>query len=165
MGALALGNFGVPVLAAHLFVFYYAVLADLTPPDAVTAFAAANLAGSEPMATGIAAFVLGFAGFLVPFAFILNPGLLLHGGLAQITASFLLTSLSIVCLASAIIGHLFGPLLRVQRLLLFVAAACIIAPGSTLEFIGLGLAGIAFLWSYRNRKFTGTLASEGSINR
>ena len=78
-----MGNLGVPLLAAHLFVFYYAVLSDLTPPDAVTAFAAANIAGSDMMATGIEAFRLGVAGFLVPFAFVFHPELLLSGSVAE----------------------------------------------------------------------------------
>jgi len=81
VGASALGKFDVALLAAHLFVFYYAVLSDLTPPDAITAFAAANLAGSEMMSTGVEAFKLGIAGFLVPFAFVFQPALLLQGTL------------------------------------------------------------------------------------
>ena len=73
VGAAALGNLGVSLLAAHLFVFYYAVLSDLTPPDAVTAFAAANIAGADMFATGIEAFRLGIAGFLVPVRLRLPP--------------------------------------------------------------------------------------------
>ena len=79
VGAAAMGNLGVSLLAAHLFVFYYAVLSDLTPPDAVTAFAAANIAGADMFATGIEAFRLGIAGFLVPFAFVYHQELLLKG--------------------------------------------------------------------------------------
>ncbi len=82
VGAAAMGNLGVSLLAAHLFVFYYAVLSDLTPPDAVTAFAAANIAGADMFATGIEAFRLGIAGFFVPFAFVYHQELLLRGQLA-----------------------------------------------------------------------------------
>ena len=88
VGAHAMSQLGVPLIAAHLFVFYYAVLADLTPPDAVTAFAAANLSGSEPMATGVEAFRLGIAGWLVPFAFVYQPALLLNGSTLSIALSF-----------------------------------------------------------------------------
>ena len=104
VGAQALGSLGVPLLAAHLFVFYYAVLADLTPPDAVTSFAAANLAGSEPMATGIEGFKLGIAGFLVPFAFVYQPALLLNGSAAAIFGGMLLTAFGVVCLAAGVVG-------------------------------------------------------------
>ena len=84
VGAAAMGNLGVSLLAAHLFVFYYAVLSDLTPPDAVTAFAAANIAGADMFATGIEAFRLGITGFLVPFAFVYHQELLLKGSWTEV---------------------------------------------------------------------------------
>jgi TRAP transporter 4TM/12TM fusion protein len=152
VGALALGQFGVPALAAHLFVFYYAVLADLTPPDAVTAFAAANLAGSEPMTTGIEAFKLGIAGFIVPFAFVYNPELLLNGTSHQIMITFVTTALGIMCLAAAIIGHLLGPLSIWQRSVFFLAAGCCIHPGLVIDLVGLGLVIGGFLWSYKTKE-------------
>ena len=100
VGAAAMGNLGVGLLAAHLFVFYYAVLSDLTPPDAVTAFAAANIAGSDMFATGIEAFRLGIAGFLVPFAFVYHPALLLKGDWSQIAVTSVFAAVSAVALAS-----------------------------------------------------------------
>ena len=103
VGASALGKFNVALLAAHLFVFYYAVLSDLTPPDAITAFAAANLAGSEMMSTGVEAFKLGMAGFLVPFAFVFQPALLLQGTLIQILKAFGLTAIGVACLAASLV--------------------------------------------------------------
>ncbi|MEW6262222.1 MAG: TRAP transporter fused permease subunit [Thermodesulfobacteriota bacterium] len=151
VSALVLSNFGVPALAAHLFVFYYAVLADLTPPDAVTAFAAANIAGSEPMATGFEGFKLGIAGFLVPFAFVFNPELLLNGTIVQIIITFIMTSIAVMCLAAGIIGHLFTPLSFLQRLLLFIAACCAIYPSRLFDLVGLGLALLVFMWSYTTR--------------
>lgn len=148
VGAQALGNFGVPLLAAHLFVFYYAVLADLTPPDAVTSFAAANLAGSDPMATGIKGVKLGIAGFLVPFAFIYQPSLLLDGSTWQIILSFCLTSFGVICLASAVIGQSFARLPAYQRLGLFASAVLLVFGSSQLTIMGLVLAGVIFRLSY-----------------
>ncbi|MCK7512421.1 MAG: TRAP transporter fused permease subunit [Desulfobacterales bacterium] len=116
VGAYALSKFGVPPLAAHFFVFYYAVLADMTPPDAVTAFAAANIAGAEPMATGVEGFRLGIAGFLVPFAFVFQPELLLNGSPWQIAFTLAVTVFGVVCLSAGVIGHLFAPLKLVQRI-------------------------------------------------
>jgi TRAP-type uncharacterized transport system fused permease subunit len=146
VGAMALGKFGVPVLAAHLFVFYYAVLADLTPPDAVTAFAAANLAGSEPMSTGFQAFKLGFAGFLVPFAFIYNPELLLSGTPEAIIAVTLKTIVAVICLAGGIIGHFVYSLTWFQRCLFVSAAMLFIWPGIWPDIAGLGLILLARPW-------------------
>jgi TRAP transporter 4TM/12TM fusion protein len=153
VGAQALGSLGVPQLAAHLFVFYYAVLADLTPPDAVTSFAAANLAGSDPMATGIEGFRLGVAGFLVPFAFVYQPALLLKASTEQIFISFALMAFGVVCLASGVIGHLFSPLNPVQRIMLLTSAVMLIFSFGYFTVAALIIAGICFVWSYRDAAF------------
>jgi TRAP transporter 4TM/12TM fusion protein len=147
VGAQALGKFGVSILAAHLFVFYYSVLADLTPPDAVTSFAAANLAGSEPMATGIEGFRLGIAGFLVPFAFVLQPALLLNGAVWQVALSVGLTVVGVVCLAAGVIGHFTTSLNALQRGMLLAAAGLLVFPTRSLVVVGVVLAAAALLWS------------------
>ena len=137
VGAAAMGNLGVGLLAAHLFVFYYAVLSDLTPPDAVTAFAAANIAGSDMFATGIEAFRLGIAGFLVPFAFVYHPELLLKGDWTQIALTSCLAAVSAIALASAMVGHGWGPLPPWARIACLIAAALMIARTPSVQVIGL----------------------------
>ncbi len=151
VGAQALGNLGVPLVAAHLFVFYYAVLADLTPPDAVTSFAAANLAGSEPMATGIEGFKLGLAGFLVPFAFVYQPALLLNGSVAAILSSLAITAFGVICLAAGVVGYLFDRLNSVQRMLLLTTTGLLIFGNPALTVAGLLSAASVFAWSLRDR--------------
>jgi TRAP-type uncharacterized transport system fused permease subunit len=152
VGAAALGNLGVSVLAAHLFVFYYAVLSDLTPPDAVTAFAAANIAGSEMMATGMEAFKLGIAGFLVPFAFVFHPELLLQGSWSGILLMSALAGCSAVALAGAVVGHGLAPLLAWERGALLVAAALMVVRGTGNQLLGLA-AFLALLgWSARRAR-------------
>ncbi len=161
VGAQALGNLGVAVLTAHLFVFYYAVLSDLTPPDAVTAFAAANLAGSEMMATGIEAFRLGFAGFLVPFVFVYQPALLVTGDLVATLLSFVLAGLGVVCLAAATIGHLASPLGWVERVLFIGTAFLLVFPARGLEVAGVAGALILGLWSWaKGRRAKAFLSGE-----
>jgi len=152
IGAAAMGNLGVAVLVAHLFVFYYAVLSDLTPPDAITAFAAANLAGSEMMATGIEAFKLGIAGFLVPFAFVYQPALLLQGSWPAVAKAFALTAIGVVCLAAALIGFAWGPLRGMQRALLIAAAVLLVFPTRGMELLGLLLAGGTLVWMRAQRE-------------
>jgi TRAP transporter 4TM/12TM fusion protein len=152
VGASALGKFNVALLAAHLFVFYYAVLSDLTPPDAITAFAAANLAGSEMMSTGIEAFKLGIAGFLVPFAFVFQPALLLQGTLPEIMKGTGLTALGVVCLAAALIGYIWRPLHWIQRILFTSAAVLLVFPTIGFELIGIGLAVGLFIWAWLKRR-------------
>ena len=147
VGSYALGKFGIGLLAAHLFIFYYAVLSDLTPPDAITAFAAANLAGSEMMSTGIEAFKLGIAGFLVPFAFVFQPALLFQGTPFEILKAFGLTTLGVACLAASLIGCIWTPLNWLHRLLFIGAASLLVFPSIGLEIIGFGLAIGLFVWA------------------
>ena len=147
VGASALGKFDVALLSAHLFVFYYAVLSDLTPPDAITAFAAANLAGSEMMSTGVEAFKLGIAGFLIPFAFVFQPALLLQGTFLQILKASGLTALGVVCLAASLIGCVWSPLNWLHRLLFASAAILLVFSSIGMEFIGIGLALGLFIWA------------------
>jgi TRAP transporter 4TM/12TM fusion protein len=153
VGAYALGKFGVALLAAHLFIFYYAVLSDLTPPDAITAFAAANLAGSEMMSTGIEAFKLGMAGFLIPFAFVFQPALLLQGTLPEILKGAGLTALGVACLAASLIGYIWSPLNWLQRSLFIGAAALLVFPTLGMEILGVGLALALFFWARMKRTF------------
>jgi TRAP-type uncharacterized transport system fused permease subunit len=143
-----MSELGVPLIAAHLFVFYYAVLADLTPPDAVTAFAAANLSGSEPMATGVEAFRLGIAGFLVPFAFVYQPALLLNGSPLSIVLSFAVTCVGVLFLAAGVIGYLADRLSPLQRCILLAAACLLVFPSLTRAVLGLIMGLSVFFWSY-----------------
>jgi TRAP transporter 4TM/12TM fusion protein len=155
VGAYALSKFNVPPLAAHFFVFYYAVLADMTPPDAVTAFAAANIAGSEPMATGFEGFRLGIAGFLVPFAFVFQPELLLNGTPVQIALTLAVTVFGIVCLSAGVIGHLFGPLRMLQRAMLVGASCFLVFAEEIYLVIGLSAGFGVFAWSYLESRAAG----------
>jgi TRAP transporter 4TM/12TM fusion protein len=152
VGAHAMTELGVPLIAAHLFIFYYAVLADLTPPDAVTAFAAANLSGSEPMATGIEAFRLGIAGFLVPFAFVYQPALLLSGSTLSVALGLAVTAVGVLFLAAGVIGHSGGPLSILQRCLLLAAACLLVFPSLARGALGLILGLFVFFWSYRQHR-------------
>jgi TRAP transporter 4TM/12TM fusion protein len=151
VGAAAMGNLGVGLLAAHLFVFYYAVLSDLTPPDAVTAFAAANIAGADMFATGIEAFRLGVAGFFVPFAFVYHQELLLKGDWPQIILMSFMAGLSAIALASSVVGQVWGPVSGWLRWLCLVAAAFMISRIGALQAVGLVLYASIMLLSARRR--------------
>jgi TRAP transporter 4TM/12TM fusion protein len=152
VGAAALGNLGVSLLAAHLFVFYYAVLSDLTPPDAVTAFAAANIAGADMFATGIEAFRLGIAGFLVPFAFVFHPELVLKGDWSQILLMSAFAAVSATALASTVVGHAWGPIAWGVRVLCVVAAAMLVTRGMSWQLAGLGLYAAVLAWGGWSRR-------------
>jgi TRAP-type uncharacterized transport system fused permease subunit len=151
VGAAAMGNLGVSLLAAHLFVFYYAVLSDLTPPDAVTAFAAANIAGADMFATGIEAFRLGIAGFFVPFAFVYHRELLLQGSWPQIILMSAPAAVSAIALASFVVGHAMGPVAGWLRWLCLVAAGLLVVRAGALQVAGLVVYAGVLLLSARRR--------------
>jgi TRAP transporter 4TM/12TM fusion protein len=152
VGAAAMGNLGVSLLAAHLFVFYYAVLSDLTPPDAVTAFAAANIAGADMFATGIEAFRLGIAGFLVPFAFVYHQELLLKGDWPQIILMSAFAAVSAVALASSVVGQGWGPMAGWLRWLCVVAAGMMVVRTLGLQLAGVALYATILLFSAWQRR-------------
>ena len=104
IGAPILIKMGVPMLAAHMFVFYFAILADATPPVSVASYAAASIAGADPMRTGVAAFRLGLAGFIVGFSFLFSPAILMQGSVIDIVAQMAVNLCGLTLLASGLSG-------------------------------------------------------------
>jgi TRAP-type uncharacterized transport system fused permease subunit len=126
VGGAALAKLNVDIVAAHLFVFYYAVLADVTPPVAVTAVAAAQIAGANPMTTGWQATRIGIGGFLAPFLFVYQPALLLKADWPTVVVSFVSAAIGIAALCAALAGHMFSPLgWGLRALLILVSLAAI----------------------------------------
>ena len=123
-----LSDLGLVPLAAHLFIFYFGMMAMVTPPVALAAYTAAAIAGAGIMQTGFAAFRFALVGFALPYAFVLRPELLLlspDGGTAgffAVTGNVLITVFGIIPLAASISGHLFAPLDFWKRSLLLLAA-------------------------------------------
>lgn len=139
----ALGMLGVAPLLSHFFVFYYGVLADITPPVALAAYAGASMAGADPFKTGNTAFRLAMAKALVPFVFVYSPALLLVTKGFTWPAFFEVTSgciVGIVMLAAALTGYGLAFMRGWERLLLFVASVMVISPSRTATFVGLALS-------------------------
>lgn len=146
LGAPALVELGVPLLGAHLFIFYFGCVSNVTPPVSLAAYAAAGIADSPPLKTAWTAMGLASAGFLVPFMFIYAPPLILAGSPAEIATTTLTALIGVVALAGAVIGHVTGPLALWRRIVLMGAAIALIAPGLMWDVIGLALLlGAAFL--------------------
>lgn len=148
VAAPVLAMMNVEPIVAHFFVFYYGVLADVTPPVALAAYAASGIAGANAFKAGNTAFRLSMGKALVPFMFVFSPSLLL------VTAGFTWSAfalaftgavLGIVALSAAITGWLNGPLLRVERAILPVAALLMIAPELVSTTIGAALLGAVVL--------------------
>jgi TRAP transporter 4TM/12TM fusion protein len=127
IAAPALATLGVPLLATHFFVFYYGVLADVTPPVALAAYAAAGIAGSEPMRTGLTAFRLSMGKALVPFMFTYTPALLFIDFRWQPFLSALACGIvGIVALSAAYIGYFRAPVNPLAKAVLTVAGLALV---------------------------------------
>ncbi|MGR6430634.1 TRAP transporter permease [Rhizobium sp. PAMB 3174] len=150
----ALQQLQVQQLVAHFFVFYYGVLADITPPVALAAYAAAGIAGSNPFTTGNTAFRLGIAKALVPFVFVYSPSLLLVADGFTWTA-FVITVIGaaagIALIGIAFSGYLFGRIGRWQRLWTGLVSFFFIAPGLTTMAIGALLFAPVLIWQMKAR--------------
>jgi len=116
IGAPILQQFGVPVLAAHMFVFYFSILADATPPVSVASYAAASIARCSPMAAGVVAFRLAIAGFVVGFSYLHSSALLLQDTWPEIIGEFLANALGLTLLAAGFFGFFRAPLPMALRL-------------------------------------------------
>jgi TRAP-type uncharacterized transport system fused permease subunit len=140
----ALGNLGIPPLAAHLFVLYYGVLADITPPVCVSAYAAGGIAGANPFKTGLTAFKLGNAKVMVPMVFCYSPAMLIVLDDYFTWQEYLLTSVTciigILMLGAALTGYLLREMSMPNRMLLGVAAILMVAPDLVTNLYALGIA-------------------------
>jgi TRAP transporter 4TM/12TM fusion protein len=143
VAAPALGLLGVQPLVAHFFVFYYGVLADITPPVALAAYAGASMAGADPFKTGNTAFRLGLGKALVPFVFVYGPAMLLVTPEFTWPSFFLVVTgaiVGIMFLSTAFAGYALTPLRAWERWLMGIASLPIIAPDPTTTLIGLAIA-------------------------
>jgi len=146
VAAPALVKLGVPDMAAHMFAFYFAMFANLTPPVALAAFAAAGLSGGDPMKTGWASVKLALAGFIVPFMFIYSPQLLLinTGWMEGIRVA--ITSLIGVFLISvAVEGYLFTKAYPIIRMIAAASALCLINSSLLTDIVGIVLLAIIII--------------------
>ena len=134
---------GVEPLVAHFFVFYYGVLADITPPVALAAYAAAGMAGSDPFRTGNTAFRLGLAKVLVPFVFVFSPSLLIVAkGFTpyDFAVTFIGCILGITLLAAALSKFLLVEMRRSEQWVCGIASLLMIAPGLVPTLVGVAIA-------------------------
>ena len=145
MAAPALFKLGVPAKAAYMFVFYFGIAADLTPPVALAAYAGSGIAGSDPMKTGVTAFKLALAGFLVPYVYVYNPMLLFIDvvPLEMIQAIFT-ALLGVFLLAMATIGFYKAHLPWYLRITAFAGALGLLIPGTVSDLAGLGVLVLIF---------------------
>lgn len=146
-------NMGVNVLAAHLFLVFWGNVSFITPPVAVAAYAAAGIAGADPMKTGWQACRLGIVSFLIPFIFIWNPSLVLVGPPGEVIITALTAIAGVCMLAAGVEGYLPGGRLRWDfRILILIGAILMLVPGWKSDILGLAFASPVLLKSLFIRK-------------
>ena len=134
------------ILPAHMFAFYFGIIADVTPPVALAAFAGAGIAKANPMKTGINASKLAIAAFLVPYIFVMNPQMLLFDIKPLEMIWMLITSLvGITCVAAGVGGYFRARMSWIERILFFVGGIGLVTPGLLTDAIGAALIVVALI--------------------
>lgn len=170
MAAPALANFDIPILVAHMFVFYFGIFANITPPVALAAFAGAGISGGDPMKTGFQALKLALAGFIIPYMFVYNPTMLMIDvtGLTTTAKEFPLPAVTsivavtvtsivgVIALSAAVEGFFMTKYNLISRLILGAGAIMLIIPESITDIIGavivIILMGQQLIFSRKNKK-------------
>ena len=138
---------GVPKIAANFFVFYFVIVADITPPVALAAYAGSAIAKSNPMKTGVTATKLAIAAFIVPYIFCMNPAMLLVDVTALGIVQIIITSLcGLIGVAAALEGYLCAQMHPVVRVISAIGGLLMMDPGSLTDIIGIALLVGVFVW-------------------
>lgn len=153
IAAPALLQMGVPVLAAHMFVFYFGIIADVTPPVALAAYAASGISGGKPLITGVNASKLAIAAFIIPYIFVLSPEILMINATAfSLIFAAVTAILGMVGVSSAMIGYLVDHSSPVERVLQFVGGILMIMPGVWTDIPGFIIFVLVVMWQSRRKK-------------
>ncbi len=164
MAVPALLKLDVPLMAAHLFILYFGIMADVTPPVALTAYAGAGIAGSKPMQTGWTALKLSLAGFLIPYIFVYSQDLLLLDTTpVKAIFAFFSACLGVFALAYSLQNFMIIKTNILERIVLFAAAIALINPGVYSDVFGVAALAGVYLWQrFRRKSLTGPLIEQSA---
>ena len=153
VAAPALLQIGVPILSAHMFVFYFGIIADVTPPVALAAFAGAGISGGNALRTGVNASKLAIAAFIIPYIFVMSPELLLQSGNIFVTLSALITAVvGMIAISASLIGYFRDYTTKLERIILFISGLLMVVPESFTDLIGIFLMAAAIILQKRHIK-------------
>jgi len=159
--APAVIKMGVDPLAAHLFIFYFGCMSLVTPPVALAAYAAAIIAKADYWQTGWESSRLGIVGYIVPFIFVYQPALLMHGSAAEVALAAGTALVGTIALAGAMTGYFGAVLFWWERSLMFIGAVTLIYPGWKTDVIGLALLAVAVA----GKKVTKLIPSRAEVSK
>ncbi len=148
---------GIPMLAAHMFVFYFGIVADITPPVALAAYAGSAIAHSNPLKTGVTATKLAIGAFIIPYVFALNPALLLVEveSVPKLIIIMITAIVGMMGLATGMTGFIYAKAPWWMRLMLILGGVMLIVPSPVSDIIGLILVGVPFLLQLLQKKKNG----------
>ena len=153
IAAPAIIQMGVPVLAAHMFVFYCGISADVTPPVALAAFAGAGIAGGNALRTGVNAAKLAIAAFIIPYMFVLSPVILMIDATIPGLISTTVTAIiGMIALSSALIGYLADNCRIYERILLIAGGLMLIDPGMVTDLTGIAIFALVLFFQLKRKK-------------
>jgi TRAP transporter 4TM/12TM fusion protein len=153
IAAPALIQLGVHPLAAHMFVFYFGIVADITPPVALAAYAGSGIAKSNPFKTGVTSTKLAIGAFLTPYIFVYNTSMLWIDTTWYSMIQTLITSCAgMTAIGAAMIGFFVAPMSWVERILFVVGGLLLVDPGTITDIMGLGLLSLLVANQYRKRR-------------
>jgi TRAP transporter 4TM/12TM fusion protein len=144
--APALVEFGIPVIAAHLFVFYFAILSAITPPVALAAFTASSISGANPMSTGFTAFRFGIVSFIIPYFFVYTTEFLLIGAPLRIGMAFVTGVVGVIGIAVAMQGFWRVQIRLIERIPVLAGSLLLVSPGLRTNLLGVALLGGMAAW-------------------
>ena len=160
IAAPAIIQMGVPVLAAHMFVFYFGIIADVTPPVALAAFAGAGIAGGNALRTGVNAAKLAIAAFIIPYMFVLSPVILMiDATIPGLVMTTLTAIIGMVALSSALIGYLADNCRIYERIILAAGGLLLIDPGAVTDLTGIALFAIVLILQLKRKKHADAAAA------
>lgn len=160
IAAPALLQLGVPLIVSHMFVFYFGIMADLTPPVALAAFAAASIAKASPMKIGVKATQIAIAGFVIPYMAVYTPALMLQGDWTVAAVVYIVGKalLAIGLWGGASVGYLWAPLTMVERVFAAAAACMLVVALPITDEIGLSMSAAFFAWHFWQKRRLATVA-------
>jgi TRAP transporter 4TM/12TM fusion protein len=153
IAAPALIILGVHPLAAHMFVFYFGIVADITPPVALAAYAASGIAKSNPFKTAITSTKLAIGAFITPYIFVYNPSMLWVGTTWYNLIQTLITSCTgMTVIGASMVGYMIAPMSWLERGLFLVGGLAMVHPGTTTDLLGFGIIGVGLIIQWRKKK-------------
>ena len=153
---------GVPMLASHMFCFYFGIVADITPPVALAAYAGSAIAKGNAFKTGVNATKLAIAAFLIPYMFALNPKMIMIGGTFLEALPMICTAIiGLVGIGAGFIGYLNGPVNPLMRLVSLAGGLLLVIPGTLTDIIGIALVAVVYITNrLSHKKATAAAVSE-----